>query len=416
METAARPARGTGPGLLYYHATLTVTASKNLMPTQLLPVLDRIRQLIATPSVSSVSPQFDQSNRPVVELLAGWLEDARFAVRIEPLPGRPDKANLIATLGSGPGGLVLAGHTDTVPYDAGRWRYDPFGGTVADGRIYGLGSADMKSFLALAIAAAREFTARELRQPLVLLATADEESGMDGARALAAAGQPLGRRALIGEPTNLKPVRLHKGILMEAIRLEGRAGHSSNPALGVNALEGMHRVIGELLRWRAELQARYRNPLFEVAVPTLNLGRIHGGDNPNRICADCELHIDIRPLPGMTLAEVRGELHGRLRSLLADSALELRFTPLFEGIEALETPATATIVRAVEELTDAAAGAVGFGTEGPYLTALGMETVILGPGGVDCAHQPDEYLTLALIEPTLTLLRKLIHRFCVESA
>ncbi|MDG4551788.1 MAG: acetylornithine deacetylase [Candidatus Contendobacter sp.] len=386
------------------------------MPTRSFPLLDRIRQLIATPSVSSVSPSFDQSNRPVIDLLAGWLEEAGFAVRIEPLPGRADKANLIATLGHGPGGLVLAGHTDTVPFDAGRWRHDPFGGTVADGRIYGLGAADMKSFLALAIAAAMEFRAADLRQPLVILATADEESSMAGARALAAVGRPLGRHALIGEPTGLKPVRLHKGILMEAIRLEGKSGHSSNPALGVNALEGMHRVIGELLRWRTELQARYRNPLFEVAVPTLNLGRIHGGDNPNRICADCELHIDIRPLPGMTLAGVRDELHGRLTRLVADSGLELRFLPLFEGIEAMETPATAAIVRATEELTDTAAGAVGFGTEGPYLNALGMETVILGPGGVECAHQPDEFLPLAMIEPTLKLLRGLIGRFCRQPA
>ena len=386
------------------------------MPTSTFPALDRIRQLIATPSVSSVSPPFDQSNRPVINLLAGWLEDAGFAVRIEPLPERPDKANLIATLGSGPGGLVLAGHTDTVPYDAGRWRFDPFGGVVADGRIYGLGTADMKSFLALAIAAAREFAAGDLRQPLVILATADEESGMDGARALAAAGQPLGRHALIGEPTGLKPVRMHKGILMEAIRIEGRSGHSSNPALGASALEGMHRVMGELLQWRMELQARYRNPLFEVEVPTLNLGRIHGGDNPNRICADCELHIDIRPLPGMTLADLRDELHGRLGRLLAEGPLQLSFTPLFEGVEAMETPAAAAIVRATEELTGAPAGAVGFGTEGPYLNALGMETVILGPGGVDCAHQPDEYLALAMIEPTLDLLRKLIGRFCVKPA
>lgn len=386
------------------------------MPTRSFPLLDRIRQLIATPSVSSVSPSFDQSNRPVIDLLAGWLEDAGFAVRIEPLPGQPDKANLIATLGHGPGGLVLAGHTDTVPFDTGRWRYDPFGGTVAEGRIYGLGAADMKSFLALAIAAAAEFRVNDLRQPLVILATADEESSMAGARALAAAGRPLGRHALIGEPTGLKPVRLHKGILMEAIRLEGKSGHSSNPALGVNALEGMHRVIGELLRWRTELQARYRNPLFEVAAPTLNLGRIHGGDNPNRICADCELHIDIRPLPGMTLAGVRDELHGRLTRLLADSGLGLSFLPLFEGIEAMETPATAAIVRATEELTGAAAGAVGFGTEGPYLNALGMETVILGPGGVECAHQPDEFLSLAMIEPTLKLLRGLIGRFCRQPA
>ncbi len=384
------------------------------MPSSEFRLLDHILQLIATPSVSSVSPQYDQSNRPVIDLLAGWLEDTGFAVRIEPLPERPDKANLIATLGDGPGGLVLAGHTDTVPFDAGRWRHDPFGGTVADGRIYGLGSADMKSFLALALAAVQDFTARDLRQPLVILATADEESSMHGARALAAASRPLGRHAVIGEPTGLKPVRMHKGIMMEAIRLEGRSGHSSNPALGINALEGMYRVLGELLQWRAELQARYRNPLFEVDAPTLNLGHIHGGDNPNRICAACELHIDIRPLPGMRLAELRGVLHERLERLLADSELRLSFLPLFEGVEALETPATAAIVRATEELTGAPAGVASFGTEGPYLNALGMETVILGPGNVECAHQPDEFLELATIEPTLELLRGLIGRFCLK--
>jgi acetylornithine deacetylase len=377
-------------------------------------LLEHIRQLIATPSVSSVSPQFDQSNRPVIDLLAGWLEDLGFAVRIEPLPERPDKANLIATLGRGSGGLVLAGHTDTVPFDANRWRFDPFGGVIADERIYGLGSTDMKAFLALAIEAAREFATRELSQPLVILATADEESSMHGAQALAAAGQPLGRHAVIGEPTELKPVRMHKGIMMEAIRLEGRSGHSSNPALGVNALEGMHEVIGELLRWRAELQARYRNPLFEVAVPTMNLGHIHGGDNPNRICGDCELHIDIRPLPGMTLDGLREELHTRLGQRLADSPLKLSFLPLFPGVEALETPATAAIVRAAEALTGAPAGVVSFGTEGPYLNALGMETVILGPGSVDCAHQPDEFLPLATIQPTLEILRGLIGRFCLS--
>ncbi|MCB1918552.1 MAG: acetylornithine deacetylase [Candidatus Competibacteraceae bacterium] len=377
-------------------------------------LIEHIRQLIAVPSVSSVSPQFDQSNRPVIDLLADWLEDLGFAVRIEPLPEQPDKANLIATLGSGSGGLVLAGHTDTVPFDADRWRFDPFGGVIADERIYGLGSTDMKSFLALAIEAAREFATRKLSQPLVILATADEESSMHGAQALAAAGQPLGRHAVIGEPTELKPVRMHKGILMEAIRLEGRSGHSSNPSLGVNALEGMHEVIGELLRWRAELQARYRNPLFEVAAPTLNLGHIHGGDNPNRICGDCELHIDIRPLPGMTLDGLREELHTRLGQRLADSQLKLSFLPLFPGVEALETPATAAIVRAAEALTGAPAGVVSFGTEGPYLNALGMETVILGPGSVDCAHQPDEFLPLATIQPMLEILRGLMIRFCLN--
>lgn len=378
-------------------------------------LLDMLRRLIAVPSVSSVSPQFDQGNRAVIDLLASWLNDLGFRVEVQPLSHHPAKANLIATRGQGPGGLVLAGHTDTVPYDEGRWRFDPFGGQIDDGRLYGLGAADMKSFLALAIEAARGFEPRTLRRPVLILATADEESTMQGARQLVRAGWPLGRHAVIGEPTGLRPVRLHKGIAMEAIHVQGQAGHSSNPALGASALEGMYTVIGELLSWRRELQQRYCNPLFEVTVPTLNLGHIHGGDNPNRICGHCELHIDLRPLPGMPpLEELRTTLRERLTRSLGDSLLGISFTSLFPGIEAMETPPTAAIVRAAEELTGRPAGAVAFGTEGPYLNQLGLETVILGPGEIAQAHQPDEFLALSSLEPTLTLLRQLIVRFCVH--
>jgi acetylornithine deacetylase len=371
-----------------------------------------IRDLIAIPSVSSVSPSLDQSNRAVIDRLASWLEDLGFRVEIQSIPDAPDKANLIATLGRGSGGLVLAGHTDTVPYDDHLWHHAPFGGVMEDGRIYGLGSADMKSFLALAIQAARAFDAGKFKHPLIILATADEESGIKGARALADTGRSPGRLAVIGEPTGLRPVRMHKGIMMEAIRVAGRSGHSSNPDLGANALEGMYRVLGEILRWRAELQAHYRNPLFEVPVPTLNLGHIHGGDNPNRICGDCELHIDIRPLPGMNLLELRAALRQRVTRMLRDSDLTLSFEPLFDGIEAMETPATAAIVRATEELTGHVAEAVAFGTEAPYFQSLGMETVILGPGHIEQAHQPDEYLALDTLDPTVNLLTRLIDRFC----
>ncbi|WJW75170.1 acetylornithine deacetylase [Thiohalobacter sp. IOR34] len=379
-------------------------------------LLQMIADLIAAPSVSSVNPAFDQGNLAVVERLESWLQALGFRTERMPLPGRPDKANLIATLGTGPGGLVLAGHTDTVPFDAGRWQQDPFRLTEADGRLYGLGTADMKAFLALAIEAARDLEAGQLKAPLIILATADEESSMAGARALVEAGRPRARHALIGEPTGLRPVRLHKGIMMEAIRLRGRAGHSSDPALGNSALEGMHRVMGALLAWRDELQASHRNPLFAVPSPTLNLGHIHGGDNPNRICAECELHIDLRPLPGMALEALRGELRQRLEAALAGSGLILEITPLFEGTPAMETAATADIVRTAETLSGHAAEAVAFGTEGPYLNQLGMDTVILGPGDIDQAHQADEYLALERIPPTLDLLRALIRRYCLGEA
>jgi acetylornithine deacetylase len=377
-------------------------------------LLDMISDLIATPSVSSVTPALDQGNLAVIELLANWLDDTGFDIEIMRLPGEPAKANLIATLGSGSGGLVLAGHTDTVPYDEGKWCHDPFRLTNTDQKLYGLGTSDMKSFLALALEAARELQAGDLQEPLILLATADEETSMSGARALVEHNRPRARHALIGEPTGLRPVRMHKGILMEAIRLTGQSGHSSDPALGNSALEAMHSVLGTLITWRKELQARHHSPFFAVPVPTLNLGHIHGGDNPNRICASCELHIDLRPLPGMDLQELRDEMRNRVLSVLQDTGIEADFESLFEGIPAMETPATAGIVQLAEKLTGHTPEAVAFGTEAPYLSRLGMETVILGPGDIAQAHQPDEFIRLDRLAPTVNLLKSLIDTVCIK--
>ncbi len=376
--------------------------------------MEMLARLIAQPSVSSVSPEFDMGNLALIEELAGWCEAAGFHCEMTLLEQSPPKANLVATLGQGTGGLVLAGHTDTVPYDDTLWRHDPFRLVERDNRLYGLGTCDMKSFLALVLEAARGFDPADFRQPLILLATADEESSMCGAKALAEAGRRFGRHAVIGEPTGLRPVRMHKGVMMEGIRVTGHSGHSSDPRLGNNAIEGMHRVLGELLRWREALQASHHNPAFEVAGPTLNLGRLHGGDNPNRICACCDLHIDIRPLPGMALDELRETMERRLRDVLAETGLGLETYRLFEGIPAVETPADAPLVQAVERLTGQTAGAVAFGTEAPYLRQLGMDVVVLGPGDIAQAHQPDEYLALDRITPTLELLRALIRTFCLS--
>lgn len=373
-----------------------------------------LAELIGTLSVSSVTPALDHGNREVIERLAEWLDCAGFRVEILPLPGHPGKSNLLATLGSGPGGLVLSGHTDTVPYDAHLWTHDPLRLTEADGRYYGLGTSDMKSFFALAIEAARGFAAADLAQPLMILATADEESAMHGARALVDAGRPLGRYAVIGEPTGLRPVRLNKGVMGESIRLVGRSGHASDPALGINALDGMHEVMGALIAWREELVTTYRHPGFQIPHPTLNLGHIHGGDNPNRICGECELHLDLRLLPGLEPESMRAELRRRLAPIAERRGLQCEVTPLFESIPAGETPAGSAIVRASEALTGHAAMAVNFGTEAPFLNQLGMETVVLGPGDIAQAHQPDEYLALDRIGPTLDLLRALIQRFCLR--
>jgi acetylornithine deacetylase len=376
------------------------------------PFVDLMRGLVAAPSVSSVSPEWDHSNETVVDTLAEWSADLGLRVEKRAVPGHPGKFNLLACAGFGMDGLVLAGHTDTVPCDPDRWSSDPFALSVRDGRLHGLGTCDMKGFFAVALDALRDLDLRALRRPVVLVATADEESSMCGAQALVSEGRRLGRHAVIGEPTGLRPVRMHKGVMMEAIRVVGQAGHSSDPALGNSALEGMHRVIGDLLEWRAELQARYRNPLFRVAAPTMNLGHIHGGDNPNRICGQCELHFDIRPLPGMDLDELRAEIERRVGGVLRDSGLAFERRALFSGIPAAETAGTADIVQAAERLTGHAAEAVAFGTEAPYLNQIGLQTIVLGPGDIAQAHQPDEYLALDRVRPMQEIVRGLVRQFC----
>ncbi|MBW9266541.1 MAG: acetylornithine deacetylase [Candidatus Thiodiazotropha sp. (ex. Lucinisca nassula)] len=372
-----------------------------------------LSRLINAASVSSVNPAWDMSNREVIEHLESWFDALGFRTEILTIPGHPDKFNLIASAGQGNEGLVLSGHTDTVPFDEAKWHSDPLKLQERDGRFYGMGSADMKGFFAVIIEAIREVPLQQLKQPLVIIATADEESTMCGAKSLTDLHRRLGRHAIIGEPTDMKPVRLHKGISMESIRINGKSGHSSDPSLGVNALDAMYQVLGEVIQWRSELQQRYQNQAFKVAFPTLNLGHIHGGDNPNRICGQCELQFDLRPLPGMSLDNLRGELRRRLSKRLHDADLNWELTPVFDGIPAMETPREAAIVQAVEQLTGAESGAVAFGTEGPFFNSMGMQTVICGPGSIEQAHQPDEYLPLKHIQPAINLIQSLIRQFCL---
>lgn len=372
---------------------------------------DQFAALIATPSVSCTQPHWDQSNRAVIDLLASWLSELGFACEIQAVA--PGKANLLATLGSGPGGLVLAGHSDTVPFDAELWHSDPLKLTEQGDRWLGLGTCDMKGFFPLIIEAVRGLQGQPLQQPLLVLATCDEESSMAGARALADAGRPLGRAAVIGEPTGLMPIRLHKGIMMERIDILGQSGHSSDPSLGHSALEAMHDVMGELRALRAQWQREFNNPQFGVPTPTLNLGCIHGGDNPNRICGQCALEFDLRPLPGMDPQQLRAAINAKLRPVAERHRVQIDYAPLFDNVPPFEQSADSELVRLAEKLTGHAAQAVAFGTEAPYLQQLGCETLVLGPGDIACAHQPGEFLELARIEPTVTLLRQLIRHYCL---
>lgn len=372
--------------------------------------------LVAERTISSDDPALDHGNRAAVEGLAERLEHVGFNCDIQPLSNRSDKVNLLAQIGpvesAADTGLVFSGHVDTVPFDADGWTSDPFELVERDDRLYGLGSTDMKGFLALAAGIAAEYADQRLDAPLSLLISADEECGMDGARALLDAGAAPGRYCVIGEPTSLVPIRRHKGILMETIETVGASGHSSNPALGANAIEAMHRAIAAIREFRDELATRRTAVGFPVPHATLNLGSIRGGDAANRIPARCRLDIDTRFLPGDSIEALRDELRQRVRQALADSDCEVRFSALFAGTPAFETAADSPIVSACEQLSGQPAAAVDFGTEGAFYNALGMDSIILGPGDIADAHQPDEYLALERIAPMQTILRGLVERFC----
>ncbi|MBD2792740.1 acetylornithine deacetylase [Xenorhabdus sp. 42] len=384
------------------------------MKIKLPSFIELYHQLIAAPSISATDDELDQSNEIVIHLLAEWLKEIGFTIEIQPVPETRKKFNLLATLGKGPGGLLLCGHTDTVPFDAGRWTQDPFTLTERDGKLYGLGSADMKGFFAFIIDALRDIDTQKLSHPLYILATADEETSMAGARYFTANATIRPDFAIIGEPTSLQPIRAHKGHMAQAIRIEGKSGHSSDPARGINAIDLMHESITQLIKLRNTLQERYHNPAFVIPYPTMNFGHIHGGDAANRICACCELHMDIRPLPGLTLQDLNGLLDDALAPVKQRWPGHLSVTELHPPIPGYECPTNHKLVGVIEKLLGAKADTVNYCTEAPFIQEL-CPTLVLGPGSIEQAHQPDEFLDMAFIEPTRKLLAQLIVHFCLDA-
>lgn len=381
------------------------------MKTKLPPFIELYRQLIAIPSISATDSALDQSNESLIILLAGWFRDLGFNVEVQPVPGTRNKFNMLARSGEGTGGLLLAGHTDTVPFDDGRWTRDPFTLAEYDNKLYGLGTADMKGFFAFILDTLRDTDISKLQKPLYILATADEETTMAGAKYFAESATLRPDCAIIGEPTSLKPVRAHKGHLSNAIRVEGQSGHSSDPSRGVNAIELMHEAIGHLMQLRNTLKERYHHDGFAIPYPTMNFGHIHGGDAANRICACCELHMDIRPLPGLTLKDLDELLNEALAPVSVRWPGRLTVAELHPPIPGYECSRDHQLVQVVEKLLGTPTEVVNYCTEAPFIQQL-CPTLVLGPGSINQAHQPDEFIDTAFIKPTRELIAQLVNHFC----
>ena len=367
------------------------------------------QQLISTSSISSTDSSWDEGNAKVIHKLAQWCEDLGCEVEIEEI--EKGKLNLLARLGSGEGGLLLAGHTDTVPYDQGRWNYDPHTLTEANDRFYGLGTADMKGFFAFILEAIKNINWKDQSKPLYILATCDEETTMLGARHFTSNTSIQPDYCIIGEPTSLMPIRGHKGHVANAVRVTGKSGHSSNPAYGVNALEIMNEIMFALMNLKNKLVKEYHNPGFSIPYPTLNLGHIHGGDSPNRICGCCELHYDVRPLPGISLDGLDNMLRDALKDVEEKWPGRIEITPLHEPIPGYECSADSPIVTSVAEICGQEVETVNYCTEAPFLQDL-CPTLVLGPGSIEQAHQPDEFLAFSFIDPTINILSKLMYKHC----
>ncbi len=382
-----------------------------------IPLLPDIKQqlstLISLPSISSTLDEYDLSNETVINQLATWCETLGFKVEIQCVDAERKKFNMLATLGSGPGGLILSGHTDTVPCNPSRWNSDPFTLTDKDNKFYGLGSCDMKGFFPLCLAAIQKVDANKLKAPIFILATSDEETSMAGARALATLGLPKARAAIIGEPTGLRPINMHKGIMMEGVKVTGQAGHSSNPDLGNNAMEVMHKVMSELMAYRSELQQQHKHTAFSVPTPTMNLGCIHGGDNPNRICGQCELHYDLRFIPGMDMHTLRKNINERLQKIAKDTQSTIQSYQLFDGINAFSNEENSELVKLTEKLSGYGPEAVAFATEAPFLAQHNIDTVVMGAGSIDQAHQPDEFMAHDQIKPMVGYIEGFIKHYCL---
>ena len=376
--------------------------------------IDLIERLIAFDTTSR------NSNLALMEFVGDYLRD--LGVESELVHNdEGTKANLYATLGpTDRPGIALSGHTDVVPVDGQEWSTDPFHVIHKDGRLYGRGTSDMKSFIGICLALAPEFLARDITTPLHFAFSHDEEIGCVGVRSLI---DTLSRRpikpsaVIIGEPTEMKVVRAHKGKLSYRCHVRGHEAHSSLSHIGVNAVE----AAAEAVSFLKSMARRHRDqgPFDSDLVPaytTVHTGTIRGGTALNIVPKDCSFEFEFRHLPeddpeGL-LDELRHHVAAQIEPEMHAVSLDTGFS--FEAmshIPALSTDEDADVVQLVKALTGQnTTGKVSFGTEAGLFQEGGMPAVVCGPGSIEQAHKPDEFIARDQITQCEGFLRKLFER------
>ena len=314
--------------------------------------------------------------------------------------------------------MILSGHTDTVPVEGQPWNSDPFRLTETDGRLQARGSADMKGFIALALALAPEAAARELKIPLHLALSHDEETGCLGAPALIRALPTDMTRpalAIIGEPTAMQVANRQKGCNFFRTHVTGLEGHSSAPGRGVNAILAATGIIAEIERLAAEARARaHPEHGFDPPHTTLNIGTIAGGAAVNIIARDCEFEWDLRNIPEDDAVAMKGridrfiatDLLPRMRAAHPAAAVE---TEIITAVPPLVPDPNSPAEALARRLTGAnGTTAVSFATEAGLFQQAGIPAIVCGPGSIEVAHRPNEYITRAELAAGAQFLDRLL--------
>ena len=378
--------------------------------------LEMIRTLVGFPTVSR------ESNLELIQFARDRLVELGAEARLTYNDER-SKANLFATLGPADvPGIVLSGHTDVVPVDGQAWDSDPFRVVEKDGKLYGRGTADMKSFVAVVLALAPEFARRGLKTPIHFAFSYDEEIGCIGVGRLITDLAQAGikpRSCIVGEPTLMRPVIAHKGKKGFRCNVRGYACHSAYAPTGVNAVE----AAAEAVAFLKSLARRHRDhgPYdrgFDVAHTTVHTGVMRGGTALNIVPHECTFDFEFRHLPGddpdALFAEFKSYVETRLvpemRAVHADTGFEI--VPL-SVLPALDNGPEVEVVGLAQELSgNNDIGKVSFGTEGSQFQRAGIPTVVCGPGSIEQAHKPNEYVAIEQVVKCEAFMRKLMDRVC----